>query len=44
MTILVECQYCFFVFQENPEKSMECCPECGCGELQEVREDWPQEA
>jgi len=43
MTILVECQCCFFVFREKPEKPIEYCPECGWGELLEVRTDWNKE-
>ncbi len=43
MTILVECQCCFFVFRENPDKELECCPECGDLELIEVKTDWNKE-
>jgi len=31
--ILVECQNCYFVFKENPERPLEACPECGWGRI-----------
>jgi len=43
MTILIECMNCFFVFRENPEDPLNCCPECGCEEMIEVKSDWNKE-